>query len=133
MAPKIDRLDHLVLTVRDLAASVEFYTRVLGMEARTGPGPVALHFGDQKMHLHQAGSEFEPKAVRPTPGSGDLCFTTRDPIDMVVAVLREAGVEIIEGPVRRLGARASLLSVYFRDPDGNLVEVSNELEPAGED
>jgi catechol 2,3-dioxygenase-like lactoylglutathione lyase family enzyme len=128
MAPKLDRLDHLVLTVRDLAASRDFYTRVLGMEARTGPGPVALHFGDQKLHLHQAGSEFEPKAARPTPGSGDLCFTTRSPIDTVVAELREAGVEIIEGPARRVGARATLLSVYFRDPDGNLVEVSNELE-----
>ncbi len=128
MAPKIERLDHLVLTVRDLAASREFYTRVLGMEERPGPGPTALHFGDQKLHLHQAGQEFEPKSARPTPGSGDLCFTTRRPIDTVLAGLREAGVEIIEGPVRRAGARAVLLSVYFRDPDGNLIEVSNELE-----
>ncbi len=132
MAPTLDRLDHIVLTVRDLAASVVFYTRVLGMARRDGPGPVALHFGDQKMHLHQAGREFEPKAVCPTPGAGDLCFTTRDPIDEVAAALVEAGVEIIEGPVRRIGARAILLSVYFRDPDGNLIELSNELDGAGE-
>ncbi|MEE8247957.1 MAG: VOC family protein [Alphaproteobacteria bacterium] len=128
MAPKIERLDHLVLTVRDLAASRDFYTRVLGMEERTGPGPTALHFGDSKIHLHQAGKEFEPKSAHPTPGSGDLCFTTPSPIDTVLAALSEAGVEIIEGPVRRVGARATLLSVYFRDPDGNLIEVSNELE-----
>ena len=131
MAPKLERLDHLVLTVRDLAASRAFYTRVLGMEERAGPGPTALHFGDQKLHLHQAGKEFEPKSAQPTPGSGDLCFTTRSPIDTVLAALSEAGVEIIEGPVRRAGARAVLLSVYFRDPDGNLIEVSNELEDAG--
>ena len=128
MAPKIERLDHLVLTVRDLAASRDFYTRVLGMEERTGPGPTALHFGDSKIHLHQAGKEFEPKSAHPTPGSGDLCFTTRSPIDTVLAALSEAGVEIVEGPVRRGGAPAAPLPVSFRDPPRNPIVVSHEPE-----
>jgi len=110
MTPKLDRLDHLVLTVRDLAASREFYTRVLGMEARAGRGPVAPHFGDQKLHLHQAGSEFEPKSARPTPGSGDLCFTTRSPIETVVAELREAGVTFFARPEKLSGGSAAFAS-----------------------
>ena len=125
----IDRLDHVVLTVRDITATCDFYSRVLGMEVRSfASGRTALHFGDQKINLHQSGREFEPKAECPTPGSGDLCFTTAVPMDRVVARLRKAHVEIIEGPVERAGARATLLSVYFRDPDGNLIEVSNEVE-----
>ncbi len=125
----IDRLDHLVLTVADLDATCAFYGRVLGMTRRDHPvGPTSLHFGDQKINLHQRGREFEPKSEHPTPGSGDLCFTTQRPIEEVVAHLKACGVEIIEGPVMRAGARARLMSVYFRDPDANLIEVSNELE-----
>ncbi len=130
-APVIARLDHVVLTVRDVSATCDFYARALGMEARATGRPIALHFGDQKINLHQAGREFEPKAQHPTPGSGDLCFTTEMPIAEVVARLEGAGVDIIEGPVERVGARARLLSLYFRDPDGNLIEVSNEIGEGG--
>ena len=121
----IDRLDHLVLTVRDIAATCNFYTRALGMEARTfAGGRHALHFGRQKINLHMAGHEFEPKAERPVPGSADLCFVTVTPIDAVAAHLTAQGIEIIDGPVDRTGAEGEMVSVYFRDPDGNLIEVS---------
>lgn len=129
MALKIDALDHLVLTVADMEASLDFYTRVLGMEAVVfAGGRKALAFGDQKINLHQAGREFEPKAARPTPGSADLCLLTSMPLEQVQAHLATHAVPVIEGPVRRTGARGPLLSVYFRDPDGNLVEVSNRLK-----
>lgn len=129
MALKIDALDHLVLTVADMEASLDFYTRVLGMEAVVfAGGRKALAFGDQKINLHQAGREFEPKAARPTPGSADLCLLTSMPLEQVQAHLTAHAVPVIEGPVRRTGARGPLLSVYFRDPDGNLVEVSNRLK-----
>lgn len=121
---EIDRLDHLVLTVADIAATVAFYERVLGFGAETIDGRTALHFGRQKINLHQAGHEFEPKAVRPTPGSGDLCFITAMAIDQIVADLTRAGISIIEGPAPRLGAIGEMDSIYFRDPDGNLIEVS---------
>lgn len=125
----IDRLDHLVLTVADIAKTCAFYQRALGMHVMTfDTGRVALAFGVQKINLHQRGHEFEPKAVVPTPGSGDLCFITSTPIDEVVAHLHACEVAIIEGPVERTGARNTLLSVYLRDPDGNLIEVSNEVE-----
>ena len=125
----IDRLDHLVLTVADIAKTCTFYQRALGMHVMTfDMGRVALAFGVQKINLHQRGHEFEPKAVVPTPGSGDLCFITSTPIDEVVAHLHACEVAIIEGPVERTGARNTLLSVYLRDPDGNLIEVSNEVE-----
>ena len=124
----LDRLDHVVLTARDLTETCNFYQRVLGMRLEAfGNGRLALLYGDQKINLHEAGSEFEPKADRPTPGGLDLCFTTRTPIEAVVAHLQASGVPILEGPVERTGARARLMSVYFRDPDGNLIEVSNEL------
>lgn len=124
----LDRLDHVVLTARDLTETCNFYRRVLGMRLEAfGNGRLALLYGDQKINLHEAGREFEPKADRPTPGGLDLCFTTRTPIEAVVAHLRAAGVSILEGPVERTDARARLMSVYFRDPDGNLIEVSNEL------
>ncbi len=124
----IDRLDHVVLTARDLTATCNFYQQVLGMRLDGfGGGRLALLYGDQKINLHQAGAEFEPKADHPTPGGLDLCFTTRTPIAEVIAHLRATGVTILEGPVERTGARARLLSVYFRDPDGNLIEVSNEI------
>jgi catechol 2,3-dioxygenase-like lactoylglutathione lyase family enzyme len=123
---KIERLDHLVLTVADIAKTCEFYERILGMETVTfGAGRKALSFGQQKINLHQAGQEFEPKAARPTPGSGDLCFITSTPVATVIEHLKKTGVAIEEGPVPRTGATGPIQSVYFRDPDGNLIEVSN--------
>lgn len=126
---RIDSLDHLVLTVRDVAVTVDFYTRVLGMEAVTfGQGRRALSFGAQKINLHQSGREFEPKAERPTPGSADLCFLTGVPLEAVVAHLVSCGVVVEEGPVLRTGATGPILSVYIRDPDANLIEISNRAE-----
>jgi catechol 2,3-dioxygenase-like lactoylglutathione lyase family enzyme len=123
---RIDRLDHLVLTVADLDATAEFYTRVLGMEAVTfGAGRVALTFGRSKINLHRAGHEFEPKARRPTPGSADLCLIAADPLERVIEELAAQDVPIEEGPVERTGAAGPIRSVYFRDPDQNLIEVSN--------
>ncbi len=125
---QIDSLDHLVLTVADIEASCAFYSRVLGMEVVTfGQGRKALAFGAQKINLHQAGQEFEPKAQRPTPGSADLCFLTSVPLAQVQAHLAACGVTVTEGPVQRTGAQGPILSVYFRDPDLNLIEVSNRL------
>lgn len=125
----IDRLDHAVITARDVAATCDFYGRVLGMQIATfGAGRKALVFGHQKINLHQAGAEFDPKAHRPTPGAMDLCFITATPLERVIAHLRSEGVDILEGPVKRTGATGPILSVYFRDPDGNLIEVSNLME-----
>ena len=125
---QIDRLDHLVLTVRDIDASIDFYTRVLGMRAVTfGAGRKALAFGAQKINLHQAGGELEPKAERPTPGSADLCFIVATPLEAVAEQLRQRAVEILEGPVQRTGAGGPILSLYLRDPDLNLIELSNPL------
>lgn len=122
---RIDRLDHLVLTVADMDATVGFYVRVLGMEEVTfGEGRRALAFGRSKINLHPAGREYEPKAARPTPGSADLCLITETPIELVVAELSEHGVPIEEGPVTRTGATGPILSVYLRDPDDNLIEIS---------
>ena len=126
----IDRLDHLVLTVADIAATCEFYARALGMRIVTfGSGRKALAFGQQKINLHQRGNEFEPKASRPTPGSADLCFIASTPLADVEAHLRKCGVAIIEGPVARTGATGAIVSLYFRDPDGNLIEVSTYGRP----
>jgi catechol 2,3-dioxygenase-like lactoylglutathione lyase family enzyme len=125
---KVDRIDHVVLTVADLERTIDFYCGVLGMRAVSfGEGRRALVFGDQKLNLHQAGREFEPKARRPAPGAIDICFTTDVPLDEVAAHLRAEGVAIELGPVDKVGARRALRSLYFRDPDGNLVEVSNEV------
>ena len=122
---EIDRIDHIVLTVADVEATIRFYSDVLGMRAVTfGDGRRALAFGGQKINLHQAGREFEPKAAHPTPGSADLCFITRTPLGEVMRHLSGCGVDVIEGPVERTGALGPMQSVYFRDPDGNLVEVS---------
>ncbi len=121
----IERLDHLVLTVADIEATVAFYERVLGMRhERFGAGRSALVFGRQKFNLHQAGREFEPKAARPTPGAIDLCLITDWLMPRVLAHLAEQGVEVEQGPVARTGAIGPIESVYFRDPDGNLIEVS---------
>jgi catechol 2,3-dioxygenase-like lactoylglutathione lyase family enzyme len=123
---QIDRIDHFVLTVRDIEATCEFYTRVLGMQVVTfAGGRKALQFGRQKINLHQAGKEFEPKAISPTAGSGDFCLITQTPLEEVIAHIRSCGVEIVEGPVPKTGAIGTLNSVYVRDPDGNLVEISN--------
>jgi catechol 2,3-dioxygenase-like lactoylglutathione lyase family enzyme len=123
---KVNRFDHVVLTVASLDATVDFYTQVLGMAAVTfGPGRTALQFGTSKINLHQAGHEFEPKARRPTPGSEDLCFIVDDPIDDVLTQLGAAGIAIEEGPVARTGATGEIISCYLRDPDGNLIELSN--------
>lgn len=125
---KLERLDHLVLTVQNIDLTCAFYTSVLGMELVTfDGGRKALRFGIHKINLHQAGREFEPKARLPTPGSADLCFITETPLAEVISHLSAHGVEIIEGPAQRTGAIGLMQSVYTRDPDGNLIELSNYL------
>ena len=123
---RIDRLDHIVLTVASIETTCAFYQRVLGMAAvRFGQGRTALTFGAQKINLHLAGSEFAPHAQRPVRGSADVCFITTTPLADAMAHVRAEGVAIIEGPVDKTGATGPLRSFYFRDPDGNLIEVSN--------
>jgi catechol 2,3-dioxygenase-like lactoylglutathione lyase family enzyme len=123
---QIDRVDHLVLTVRDIVVTCDFYTRVLGMTVVTfDNNRKALQFGNQRINLHQVGKEFEPKALRPTAGSGDICFITSVPLDQVIEHIRSQQVETIVGPVLRVGASGQLNSIYLRDPDGNLVEIAN--------
>jgi len=125
---KIDSLDHLVLTVKNIDATIAFYSEVLGMEPVSfGDGRNALSFGTMKINLHQQGREFEPKSDVPMPGSADLCFITSVPVQEVIGHLSACNVPIIEGPVQRTGATGPILSVYFRDPDRNLIEVSNRL------
>jgi catechol 2,3-dioxygenase-like lactoylglutathione lyase family enzyme len=125
---RLDSLDHLVLTVKDIGASIAFYRDVLGMEEVTfGQGRKALAFGRQKINLHQAGREFEPKARVPAPGSADLCFLTATPLEDVLDHLNALKIKIEEGPVTRTGAMGPIRSVYLRDPDGNLIEVSNQI------
>jgi catechol 2,3-dioxygenase-like lactoylglutathione lyase family enzyme len=127
MAFVIDHLDHLVLTVADLDATINFYKNTLGMEAVTFDGRQALKFGQQKINLHLAGHEFEPKAAHATPGSADICFITKDPLEEVIQHLGKLSIPIEKGPVNKTGAVGKLLSVYFRDPDKNLIEVSNYI------
>ena len=125
MTIRIDRVDHLVLTVASIEATCGFYSRVLGMQVtRFGEGRTAVTFGRQKINLHEVGREFEPRAARATAGSGDLCLISETPLDEVVAHLDACDVKIIEGPVAKTGATGPIRSVYFRDPDGNLIEVS---------
>lgn len=127
---RIRAIDHVVLTVRDLEQTLSFYERALGMTPMTfGDGRIALAFGDQKLNLHEAGREFEPKAAAPTPGSLDLCLLTDTPLDEVTEHLAGVGVAIELGPVEKTGARRALRSLYLRDPDGNLIEISNEISP----
>ncbi|MFH2139528.1 MAG: VOC family protein [Pseudomonadota bacterium] len=124
----IDSLDHLVLTVRDMDATLAFYEQVLGMKVVTfGAGRKALAFGNQKINLHQHGREFEPKAAQPSPGSADLCLLTSLPLAQVMSHLAACCVSVVEGPVQRTGAAGAILSVYVRDPDQNLIEISNRL------
>ncbi|MGZ5033512.1 MAG: VOC family protein [Usitatibacter sp.] len=126
MTIRIDRIDHLVLTVFDIERTIDFYARVLGMQPVTfAEGRRGLAFGRQKLNLHQAGREFEPKALKPGPGAIDLCLVSETPLEQVMAQLKADGVAIIEGPVPKTGALGPMMSVYFRDPDGNLIEVSN--------
>lgn len=121
----IDRIDHLVLTARSVEASCTFYERVLGFAAETRDDkPTSLHFGQHKINLHQVDRTFDPKALCPTPGAGDFCLVTKMPIEAFAAHLTDCGVPIEKGPIERTGATGLMLSVYFRDPDGNLVEVS---------
>jgi catechol 2,3-dioxygenase-like lactoylglutathione lyase family enzyme len=121
----IDHLDHLVLTVADIDATVAFYTSALGMELITFGARKALRFGSQKINLHQAGREFEPRAKHPTPGSGDICLITKTPLEDVISHLGAVGVAVELGPVARDGAMGEIRSVYLRDPDANLIEISN--------
>ena len=121
----IDHLDHLVLTTAHEDACIRFYTDVLGMTLDSfGTGRKAFRFGNQKINLHVKGHEFEPKAQLPTPGSLDLCFIASVPLDAVIARLAEKGVPVLEGPVMRTGATSRIRSVYVRDPDLNLIEIS---------
>lgn len=125
---KISHLDHLVLTVSNIETTCHFYQTVLGFEVITFKGNrKALKFRNQKINLHQQGNEFEPKALQPTPGSADLCFISATPISEVVAYLNQLNIQIEEGPVERTGAVHPILSVYIRDPDQNLIEISNIL------
>ncbi|MGX5724425.1 VOC family protein [Metapseudomonas otitidis] len=124
----LERIDHLVLTVADIPRTVDFYQRVLGMRHEVfGEGRSALAFGQQKLNLHQAGREFEPKAAHPLPGAIDLCLVTTWPLDRLLAHLAAEGVAVEEGPVRRTGALGPIESVYVRDPDGNLIEIGRYL------
>ena len=130
----VQSLDHIVLTVRSIEDTLDFYTNILGMKAETFSSPKApngkrhaLVFGDQKINLHLSGHEFEPKADKVQPGSGDLCFLTDTNVDQLLLKLKGKNIEVLEGGkvVDRTGARGQLRSLYVRDPDGNLVEVSN--------
>lgn len=132
MTPTVQSLDHLVLTVGDLDATLAFYTEVLGMRAERfspadGSQRWALRFGTQKINLHEAGAEFLPKARQPTTGSADLCFLTETPLDAWQTHLQARNIPVEDGPVRRSGAEGPILSLYLRDPDGALIELSNRL------
>ncbi|SLN74996.1 Virulence protein [Roseovarius gaetbuli] len=133
MHPTLTALDHLVLTVADLDASIAFYRDALGMTAEAftpadGTARWALKFGAQKINLHLAGAEFEPKARRAMPGSADLCFLSETSISDWQAHFARCGIAVVEGPIRRTGATGPILSLYLRDPDGNLIEVSNRVD-----
>ena len=124
----IDHLDHLVLTTTDVDACKDFYVRVLGMRLQTfGAGRLAFCFGNQKINVHVRGHEFEPKAHLPVPGALDLCLITSVGLEQVVAHLKAQNWPIVEGPVQRTGATGPILSVYVRDPDLNLIEISEQL------
>lgn len=128
--PLIKTLDHLVLTVKDIDKTINFYQRVLGMHSISfgdNNQRKALIFGSMKINLHQVGKEFEPKAQAPTSGSADLCFITNIPIIEFMQHLQSLNVSIIEGPINRTGALGPIISVYFRDPDENLIEIANYL------
>lgn len=122
----VNNIDHIVLTVRDIQKTCEFYSDALGMEVIEFPnGRKALRFGRQKINLHEYGKEFEPKALHSAPGTADICLITETPISIFVSHLERQGIDVIGGPVERTGASGKIESIYIRDPDGNLVEVSN--------
>nr|P0C5H0.1 RecName: Full=Glyoxalase domain-containing protein 5 [Canis lupus familiaris] len=124
----ISRLDHIVMTVKSIKDTTMFYSKILGMEVTTFKGNrKALCFGDQKLNLHEVGKEFEPKAAHPVPGSLDICLITEVPLEEMVQHLKACEVPIEEGPVPRTGAKGPIMSIYFRDPDRNLIEVSNYI------
>ncbi len=128
-AMNVERIDHLVLTVKDIPTTIDFYTSVMGMKAEElAGGRKALRFGQQKINLHQLRKEFEPKAQHVTAGSADLCFIISTPVAQAIEQLKAKGIPVIEGPVVRTGAVGRVISTYFRDPDGNLIEVSNYIE-----
>lgn len=122
---KISHLDHLVLTVANIDKSIRFYTQILGFELVIFNDRKALKFGNQKINLHEKGKEFEPKAEYPTTGSSDLCFIAETKVEDILLELQQKGINIIEGVVERTGAIGKIKSIYFRDPDLNLIEVSN--------
>ena len=131
-SPSLSGLDHLVLTVRDVEKTCAFYATVLGMRVQEfsvadGSTRKALKFGAQKINLHKAGAEFDPKAAHPTPGSADLCFLSETPIAEWARHLATLGVQIAEGPVQRSGASFAIVSIYIRDPDQNLIEIGTRL------
>eukprot|EP00112_Aurelia_sp_Birch-Aquarium-sp1_P006700 Seg1734.2 transcript_id=Seg1734.2/GoldUCD/mRNA.D3Y31 product="Glyoxalase domain-containing protein 5" protein_id=Seg1734.2/GoldUCD/D3Y31 len=129
----VDRIDHLVLTVKNVNKTVEFYMKILNMKTITfGNGRKALQFGNQKFNLHEYGNEFLPKAEVPMPGSIDICLVTKTSLKDVINHLKENKVIIEEGPVERTGATGKIMSVYFRDCDGNLIEVSNYDQGKGD-
>ena len=122
----IERIDHLVLTVNDLEKTIHFYTKALGMKLVTfGSKRKALSFGRHKINLHEYGKEYEPKAAMPLPGSADLCFVTTVPVDRLKKELAGKEITVLEGPIKRTGAEGEITSIYIRDPDGNLIELSN--------
>ena len=123
---QLSRIDHIVLTVREIQTTVQFYESVLGMHSETfGAVRVALKFGQQKINLHEYGKEFEPRAHKPLPGSEDLCFITDTSIPVAMDHVRKMQVDILEGPVSRTGAIGKIVSFYFRDPDLNLIEIAS--------
>lgn len=125
---QISRIDHFVLTVRDIEATCDFYARVLGMQIVTFAGDrKALQFGNQKINLHQVEKEFEPKALNPTPGSADICFITEIPLHQVIDWLKFCDIELVEKPVYRTGAVGRIESIYIRDLEGNLLEIANYI------
>jgi catechol 2,3-dioxygenase-like lactoylglutathione lyase family enzyme len=122
---QIERIDHLVLTVKNVEISCAFYTKVLGMQEVTFQGGrKAVAFGNQKINFHELGQEFDPKAIHPSPGSADLCFITRAPMAQIIRHLDTCGVALIEGPIERTGAMGPMTSIYIRDPDQNLIEIA---------
>lgn len=132
MKPRLQSLDHLVLTVADIGHSVAFYENVLGMTAKEfhpadGSTRTALYFGDQKINLHPLGREFDPKAHEPCAGSADLCFLSETSLEDWQVHLAGWGVGVEEGPVERSGAQGPIQSIYLRDPDGNLIEIANQM------
>ncbi len=129
MQIKVDRIDHIVLTVKNIETTLEFYNSILGMKKETfNGGRKALRFGRQKLNLHEHGKEFDPTAKIPQPGSTDICFISPTPLAEVVEFLKSKNIKIEQGPIGRIGAMGKMISVYIRDPDMNLIEISNYEE-----